>query len=85
MVEVVERNPDTSLLDVEPITGRMHQIRVHLADAGHAIVGDPLHDPQARAESRLHLHAVALALPPEVALAREAVVVRVDPLAGDIP
>jgi len=30
-----------SLLDVTIKTGRTHQIRVHLTEAGHAIVGDP--------------------------------------------
>ncbi len=85
LVAVVERDAATTLLDVEPITGRMHQIRVHLADAGHAIVGDPLHDPAALAEARLHLHAVSIVLPAAVASAPEAVVVRVDPRTGDIP
>jgi 23S rRNA pseudouridine1911/1915/1917 synthase len=34
-----------SLLRAFPRTGRMHQIRVHLAHAGHAIVGDKLYGP----------------------------------------
>jgi 23S rRNA pseudouridine955/2504/2580 synthase len=38
----LERNlPGFSLLDAELKTGRTHQIRVHLAQAGHAIAGDP--------------------------------------------
>ena len=33
----------TSLISCRPVTGRTHQIRVHMAHAGHAIVGDPLY------------------------------------------
>ena len=35
----------TSLLEVKPRTGRTNQIRVHLAQLGHSIVGDPLYLP----------------------------------------
>ena len=41
LVRVARRFGDFSLLDVTLKTGRTHQIRVHLADAGHPIVGDP--------------------------------------------
>jgi 23S rRNA pseudouridine955/2504/2580 synthase len=41
LVKVVQRLAWASLLDVTIKTGRTHQIRVHLAEAGHAIVGDP--------------------------------------------
>ncbi len=41
LVRVAERFADFSLLEVTLKTGRTHQIRVHLADAGHAIAGDP--------------------------------------------
>ncbi len=34
---------DTTLISAEPLTGRTHQIRVHLAHAGFPIVGDPLY------------------------------------------
>jgi 23S rRNA-/tRNA-specific pseudouridylate synthase len=36
-------HPTVSLVELRPETGRTHQIRVHLADAGHPIVGDDLY------------------------------------------
>lgn len=48
-------------LALQPLTGRTHQLRVHLSAIGHPIVGDLLYDgPPA---PRLMLHACALALP----------------------
>ena len=46
---------------LEPTTGRTHQLRVHLASIGHAIVGDTLYGPATSAqEPRLLLHATQL-------------------------
>ena len=51
----------TSRLELEPITGRSHQLRVHLLSIGHAIVGDALYAPASPAP-RLMLHASALTI-----------------------
>jgi tRNA pseudouridine32 synthase/23S rRNA pseudouridine746 synthase len=46
-----------------PLTGRTHQLRVHLAALGHPIIGDALYAaPLAAAERRLLLHAHELQL-----------------------
>jgi tRNA pseudouridine32 synthase/23S rRNA pseudouridine746 synthase len=49
---------NTSRLELEPVTGRTHQLRVHLAAIGHPILGDALYG-QGAAE-RLLLHACRL-------------------------
>jgi tRNA pseudouridine32 synthase/23S rRNA pseudouridine746 synthase len=44
-----------------PVTGRTHQLRVHMAETGHAILGDPLYATGQAAEfPRLMLHAQTL-------------------------
>jgi tRNA pseudouridine32 synthase/23S rRNA pseudouridine746 synthase len=48
----------TSRLELDPITGRTHQLRVHLAAIGHTIIGDTLYG--GRAAERLMLHARSL-------------------------
>ncbi|MBQ0931712.1 RluA family pseudouridine synthase [Ideonella alba] len=54
-----------SRLALMPVTGRSHQLRVHLAAIGHPILGDELYAPPAdhAAAPRLLLHACRLALP----------------------
>jgi tRNA pseudouridine32 synthase/23S rRNA pseudouridine746 synthase len=52
----------TSRLELEPLTGRSHQLRVHLQAIGHPILGDALYAPPAiaAASARLLLHATEL-------------------------
>ena len=43
LYEVEQEYEGTSIVSCHPVTGRTHQIRVHMAHIGHAIVGDPLY------------------------------------------
>lgn len=43
LVRVLARGQDASLVEARPRTGRQHQIRLHLAHAGHPILGDKLY------------------------------------------
>lgn len=58
-----ETPPGTTRLELQPRTGRSHQLRVHLAALGNPILGDRLYAPPSAADgaSRLMLHARALA------------------------
>lgn len=38
---------DFTLVEAHPLTGRQHQLRVHLSACGHGILGDPLYGPSA--------------------------------------
>lgn len=55
---------DTTRVELEPVTGRSHQLRVHLNALGHPILGDPLYAPPAvqAMAGRLLLHACRLEL-----------------------
>jgi 23S rRNA pseudouridine1911/1915/1917 synthase len=56
----LEARGERSLLELEPETGRRHQIRAHLAWLGHPIIGDPRYGSNA---ARMGLHALRLTLP----------------------
>lgn len=67
---VRERFAGWTLLEVELLTGRTHQIRVHLASIGHPVAGDRVYGTGAARKGpeglgRLFLHAWRLALPNE--------------------
>ena len=55
---VLHRFADKTLLELEPVTGRTNQLRIHCASIGHPIIGDNLHN--GREFSRLCLHAAKL-------------------------
>jgi 23S rRNA pseudouridine1911/1915/1917 synthase len=59
---VLERDRDTSLLELALVTGRRGQIRAQLADLGHPIVGDRAHGSRRDPLRRLGLHATRLGL-----------------------
>lgn len=53
---------DRSAVELEPVTGRSHQLRVHMAALGHPILGDELYGgPAENRAPRLLLHAMDLA------------------------
>ena len=54
------RENGTSLLDVELLTGRPHQIRVQLSSRGLPIVGDMRYNPKAKPGTQIRLHAYTL-------------------------
>src|SRR5690606_5332630 len=58
-----DRDANTSRLELHPVTGRSHQLRIHLKESGHAILGCDLYaPPDVLAKSpRLLLHAQSLA------------------------
>jgi 23S rRNA pseudouridine1911/1915/1917 synthase len=56
----LKSTPSTTLLEIRPMTGRSHQIRVQLAAAGHPIVGDRKYGSKRPFEDGIALRAVRL-------------------------
>ena len=54
---VLKQTKDFALLELDLLTGRKHQIRVHLAGMGHPVVGDRKYGKEDRDHTRLALHA----------------------------
>jgi tRNA pseudouridine32 synthase/23S rRNA pseudouridine746 synthase len=58
--QVILRHEGITRLRLEPVTGRSHQLRVHLLALGHPILGDPIYGGGTAEASRLMLHATRL-------------------------
>lgn len=70
---VLQQRENLALIEAKPITGRTHQIRVHLAESGYPVTGDPLYssvpsstksegkNPSREQKSKLGLRAISLA------------------------
>jgi RluA family pseudouridine synthase len=54
--KVLKETGDFTLLEIDLLTGRKHQIRVHLADIGHPIVGDEKYGKRDDRNKRIALH-----------------------------
>ncbi len=55
---VIKENSSLTMLELKPTTGRTHQLRVHLKQIGHPIIGDTLYE--SRPAERMFLHAKRL-------------------------
>ena len=60
---VLAREPGRTRVELEPLTGRTHQLRMHMLALGHPIVGDTLYAHEPVPAPRLLLHATLLSLP----------------------
>ncbi len=59
---VIRRQRDRSRLLLEPVTGRSHQLRIHLSEIGHPILGCDMyaHETALKMAPRLMLHATTI-------------------------
>jgi tRNA pseudouridine32 synthase/23S rRNA pseudouridine746 synthase len=62
--KILTREPQATRLQLEPVTGRSHQLRVHMLWLGHPILGDKFYGTEIsyNAAPRLQLHAAGLSL-----------------------
>ncbi len=58
--QVLARTAETTRVSLKPVTGRSHQLRVHLQHIGHPIRGDELYAPLPLRAERLLLHAAEI-------------------------
>jgi len=63
--KVINSGKNSTLLEVELVTGKSHQIRAHLASIGHSIIGDPKYGEKGFKDGQL-LHAYKLVFPKDL-------------------
>ncbi len=59
---VIKESENHSLVEIELLTGRKNQIRVHFADMGHPVAGDKKYGTATKGGKRLALHAASLTI-----------------------
>lgn len=62
-VRVLAKGEGVALVEARPETGRMHQIRAHLAHVGFPLIGDALYGGATDDDDELYLHAWAISFP----------------------
>lgn len=64
LYKLIQQDQESALVELTPITGRSHQLRVHMLSIGHPILGDRLyaHEKALTVSERLQLHAQALTI-----------------------
>ncbi len=58
--KVLKETEELSLLEIDLFTGRKHQIRVHLSEKGHPVLGDKVYGTAEKGPQRLALHSFSL-------------------------
>jgi 23S rRNA pseudouridine1911/1915/1917 synthase len=62
-MDLVQGGPDLSLMQLKPLTGRSHQLRVHCQALGHPILGDLRYSSKRGLGPRILLHAWRISFP----------------------
>lgn len=60
--KVLRQSKDYSLLEIDLLTGRKNQIRVHFAEKGCPVAGDKIYGPKGKGIKRLALHAFSITI-----------------------
>lgn len=64
LYKLIQQDSESALVELTPVTGRSHQLRVHMLAIGHPILGDRLyaHEKALTVSERLQLHAKVLTI-----------------------